>query len=252
MKDILACFRPDLFAGSAVVVSGGSSGLGLAIAQGFAGLGASVVATGTSESKLADAATDPANLGIKFRRLDVRDSQAVADFMHGLARLDVLVNAQGIGRPVEEWDEAVFLDVLDVNLSSVMRLSTAAKPLLETSKGSILNIASMLSYLMDTVVPAYTTSKTGLLGLTRVLAHAYGPLGIRVNAIAPGYHRTELTRPMWDNPEISGKFADRAALKRWGEADDVVGAALFLASPAGAFITAAALPVDGGYVSGNS
>jgi NAD(P)-dependent dehydrogenase (short-subunit alcohol dehydrogenase family) len=251
MKDILSSFRSDLFSGKHVIVSGGSSGLGLAIAQGFAGLGAQVIATGTSADKLRAASADAANRGIDFRKLDVRDNSAVTAFFQDTPALDILINAQGIGRPLEEWNESEFLDVMDVNLNSVMRLSRAAKPLLEHSRGSILNIASMLSYLMDTVVPAYTTSKSGLLGLTRVMAHAFGPAGIRVNAIAPGYHRTELTRGMWGNPEIAGKFAEKSALKRWGEAEDVVGAALFLASPAAAFITAACLPVDGGYVTGN-
>jgi NAD(P)-dependent dehydrogenase (short-subunit alcohol dehydrogenase family) len=251
MKQILESFRSDLFANQFVVVSGGSSGLGLAIAQGFAGLGANVVATGTSDEKLLRADADPANRGIEFRKLDVRNSEAVAAFFKLLPSLNALVNAQGIGRPVDEWNEAAFLDVIDVNLSSVMRTSMAAKPHLERSRGSILNIASMLSYLMDVVVPAYTTSKSGLLGLTRVLAHALGPAGVRVNAIAPGYHRTELTRGMWANPDITGKFAEKSALKRWGEAEDVVGAALFLASPAAAFITGSCLPVDGGYVIGN-
>ena len=87
MEDVLACFLPDLYAGSSVVVSGGSSGLGLAIAQGFAGLGASVRATGTSDAKLAAAGADPANLGITFHRLDVRDTAAVTAFMGGLTRL---------------------------------------------------------------------------------------------------------------------------------------------------------------------
>ena len=251
MNDVLSTFRSDLFAGRGVLVSGGSSGIGLAIAQGFAGLGADVVATGTSEAKQAAARTDPANRGITFARLDVRDAAAVGAFVSDLSRLDVLVNAQGIAKPVDEWTEQAFLDVMDVNLHSVMRLSSAAKPLLETSRGSIINIASMLSFLQDTVVPAYTTSKSGLLGLTRVLAHGWGPQGIRVNAIAPGYHRTELTRPMWDNPLIADKFAQHAALKRWGEVEDVVGAALFLASPAAAFVTGICMPVDGGYVVGN-
>ncbi len=251
MNDVLASFSPTLYRGRKVVVSGGSSGLGLAVAQGFAGLGADVIATGSSAAKLEHARKLPENAGISFQRLDVRDTEAVKAFFSSLTQLDVLVNAQGTAQPVEEWNEKAFMDVMDVNLNSVLRLAMAAKPLLEISRGSILNVASMLSYLMDVIVPAYTTSKTGLLGLTRVMAHKFGPEGIRVNAIAPGYHRTELTKAMWSDPVGAEKFANHAALKRWGEAEDIVGAVLFLSSPAAAFITGTCLPVDGGYVSGN-
>jgi NAD(P)-dependent dehydrogenase (short-subunit alcohol dehydrogenase family) len=109
----------------------------------------------------------------------------------------------------------------------------------------------MLSYLADVEVPAYCASKTGILGLTRALAHSFGVAGVRVNAIAPGYHRTDMTRALWESPASASKISARAALKRWGEAEDLVGAALFLASPAAAFVTGVTLPVDGGYMSGN-
>ena len=98
-----------------------------------------------------------------------------------------------------------FLDVMDVNLNSVMRLSMAARPLLARSKGAIVNFASMLSYVVDDAVPAYSASKTGLLGLTRTLAHRFGPEGIRVNAIAPGYHKTDMTKGLWSDPEPAGE-----------------------------------------------
>jgi NAD(P)-dependent dehydrogenase (short-subunit alcohol dehydrogenase family) len=106
----------------------------------------------------------------------------------------------------------------------------------------------MLSYLVDDSVPAYCASKTGILGLTRALAHRFGPQGIRVNAIAPGYHKTNMTKPLWSDPEPAAKIARKAALKRWGTVDDLVGTAIFYASPASAFVTATTLPVDGGYV----
>jgi NAD(P)-dependent dehydrogenase (short-subunit alcohol dehydrogenase family) len=129
-----------------------------------------------------------------------------------------------------------------------MRLSMAARPLLQAGPGSIINIASMLSYLSDDSVPAYCASKTGVLGLTRALAHRFGPDGIRVNAIAPGYHKTDMTKALWDDPVPAEKIRVKTALKRWGSVDDLVGTALFLASPAAAYITATTLPVDGGYV----
>jgi NAD(P)-dependent dehydrogenase (short-subunit alcohol dehydrogenase family) len=243
-------FRPGLFTGRRVLVSGASSGIGLAIAQGFTALGADVVATGSSTTKLNALRAEEALASIRFERLDVRDAGAITEFVGELGELDVLVNAAGVARPVDEYRDDVFCSVIDVNLTSVMRLSMAARPLLERSRGSIVNVASMLSYLADVDVPAYCASKTGILGLTRSLAHAFGGAGVRVNAIAPGYHRTEMTRAFWESPPSAERIAARSALKRWGEVDDLVGATLFLSSPAAAFITGVTLPVDGGYVTG--
>ncbi len=250
MDDPLATFRPDLFAGHRVLVSGASSGIGLAIAHGFARCGASVVATGTSEAKLATSRAESGDASIAFAKLDVRNQADVEAFVGGMERIDVLVNAHGVARPVDEFRDDVFREVIEVNLSSVMRLATAARPQLARTRGSITNIASMLSYLADAAVPAYGASKTGLLGLTRALAHAWGPDGIRVNAISPGYHRTDMTKPLWSETRSFEAIERHAALRRWGTVDDLVGAALFLASPAAAFITGADLPVDGGYVVG--
>jgi len=126
----------------------------------------------------------------------------------------------------------------------------AAHPLLVNSRGAIINVASMLSYLADDSVPAYCASKTGIMGLTRALAHKFGPEGIRVNAIAPGYHKTDMTKPLWTDPVPAGKIAAKSALKRWGTVEDLVGTAVFFASPASMFVTATTLPVDGGYVVG--
>jgi NAD(P)-dependent dehydrogenase (short-subunit alcohol dehydrogenase family) len=239
-------FAANLLSGKTVVVSGGTSGIGLAVATGFAAAGATVIATGSSQQRLHNAREETTH-AIRFEQLDVRDSQSVEVFFGGLDRLDVLVNCQGIARPDSEWNEDVFLDVMDVNLNSAMRLSRAAFPLLKRSAGSIVNFASMLSYLADESVPSYTASKTGIVGLTRALAHKYGRDGVRVNAVAPGYHRTEMTRPLWSVPDSEERIADRSALKRWGTADDLVGPILFLCSPAAAFVTGVTLPVDGGY-----
>lgn len=248
MQDILSTFRPDLFAGKTVVVSGGSSGIGLTLAQGFARLGASVIATGSTSARLDAAKAGNVDRGIRFERLNVRDKKAVDAFFAGLSSLDVLVNAQGIARPDAEWTEETYLEVIDVNLNSAMRLSMAAHPLLVKSKGSIINFASMLSYLADDSVPAYCASKTGIMGLTRALAHKFGADGIRVNAIAPGYHKTDMTKGLWTDPVPAEKIANKSAFKRWGTTEDLVGTAIFYASPASLFVTATTLPVDGGYV----
>lgn len=250
MDETLHSFRPDLYAGKRILVSGASSGIGLAVAQGFARLGGEVVATGSSADKLAAAERDHGSARLRFAVLDVRDPGAVASFVGALPALDVLVNMAGIARPHSEFTEDGYREVIEVNLNSVMRLSVAARPHLAKSRGSIINTASMLSYLADAAVPAYGASKSGILGLTRHLAHAFGPEGIRVNAIAPGYHKTAMTQPLWTDPAAATRIAERSALKRWGSVDDLVGAALFLASPAAAFITGVDLPVDGGYVTG--
>ncbi len=252
IQSILETYRSNLFDGKFVVVSGATSGIGLAIAQGFAGLGASVVATGSNPGKIASESGKPENRGIRFEQLDVRDGEAIRAFASSFDRLDVLVNAQGIGRGEAEHTEDVFLDVIDVNLNSVMRLCYAFREHLIRSKGSIVNISSMLSYLVEPEVPAYAASKTGILGLTRTLAHAYGPSGVRVNTISPGYHKTDMTKPLWSVEKSHDLIADHSALKRWGSTADLVGAAIFYASPAAQFVTATDLPVDGGYVVGNT
>jgi len=248
MNDVLAAFRPDLFAGKRILVSGASTGIGLAIAQGFAKLGGEVIATGSSPHKLEAARADAANASIRFETLDVRDRKAVDAFVGALPGLDVLVNAAGIVRPDDEYEEEAYLEVVDVNLNGAMRLSMAAYPHLKASRGAIINTASMLSYLADERVPAYGASKTGILGLTRALAHKFGRDGIRVNAIAPGYHKTSMTKDLWTHPQHAGTIANKAALKRWGTVEDLVGTAVFFASPAALFVTATTLPVDGGYV----
>lgn len=250
MSDILSGFLPDMFAGKTVLVSGGTSGIGLEIARGFSRLGATTIATGSSASKLADCRERAEDKAIDFRQLDVSDSAQVSALFTSLLKLDVLINAAGVARPEEEYEESVFMQVMDVNLNSVMRLSQAAIPRLLESSGCIVNVASMLSYLADALVPAYCASKSGVTGLTRALAHRYGPQGVRVNAIAPGYHKTSMTRPLWSDPSAAEHICQRTALKRWGRADDLTGAAIFLCSDAEQYITGVTLPVDGGYVSG--
>ncbi|MBE7209824.1 MAG: SDR family oxidoreductase [Gluconacetobacter diazotrophicus] len=246
MADVVGTFRSDLFAGRQVLVSGGTSGIGLDLARGFRALGADVLATGSSAAKLAALDGDAEN-GIRFARLDVRDEAEIREVVGALPRLDVLVNAAGIARPGAEWEPATFEEVMDVNLGSAMRLAQAARPRLAEARGSVINYASMLSFLADAEVPAYCASKTGILGLTRALAHAWGPDGIRVNAVAPGYHETDMTRPLWSQPRHRDTIRDQTALKRWGSTLDLVGATVFLASPAAGYVTGTCLAVDGGY-----
>lgn len=223
-----------------IVVIGGSGGIGRAIATGFASAGDHVIATGH--------APVPAAAGITDIQLDIRDSAAVDAFFGKLDRLDVLVNAAGvIRRGGEEFTAEGFADVIDINLTGTLRAATAARPLLAASGGSILNIASMLTYFGSGVAPAYAASKGGIAQLTRSLAIAWAAQGIRVNAIAPGWIATPLTGALQEDATRSARILDRTPMTRWGRPEDLVGPALFLASSGAAFVTGAILPVDGGY-----
>jgi NAD(P)-dependent dehydrogenase (short-subunit alcohol dehydrogenase family) len=229
------------FSGRKVLVSGGTSGIGAALAAGFAGAGAEVVAAGLPGPV-------PAPGGITELRLDVRDAAAVADLAHALGRLDILVNAAGIIRRDEEFDPAVFADVVDINLNGSMRLCAACRPLLAASRGAIVNLASMLSFFGGGRVPAYSASKGGVAQLTRSLAIAFALHGIRVNAVAPGWIETPLTAGLVADPARSAAILERTPLGRWGQPGDIVGPVMFLCSPAAAFVTGVILPVDGGYL----
>ena len=237
------CYAPGLFAGRRIVVVGGTSGIGAAIGAAFGALGGEVQVTGATRPEV-EAAALPAEL------LDVTDGAAVACFFAALPRLDVLVNCAGILRRGAEHDPSVFAQVLDVNLTGTMRCCAAARPHLAASRGCIVNTASMLAFFGGPLVPAYSASKGGVAQLTKSLAIAYAADGIRVNALAPGWIATQLTQALQDDPARSAQLLGRTALGRWGQTDEVAGAALFLASPAARFITGTILAVDGGYLAG--
>lgn len=236
--------RP-FFEGRRVLVTGGAAGIGGAIAAGFAAAGAEVTATAVSDGEIAACAPAP---GVRLERLDVRDAAAVARLVGGLPGLDVVVNCAGVIRRGEELDPEVFAEVLDVNLTGSMRVSAAARPLLaRAGGGAIINTASMLSYFGGGLVPGYAASKGGVVQLTKSLAIAYAADGIRVNAIAPGWIRTPLTRALQDDRGRAEAILARTPLGRWGEPGDLAGPVLFLASPLAGFVTGAVLNVDGGY-----
>lgn len=245
---ITRAFANDLFAGRTVLVTGGTSGIGLGCATAFAALGARVVATGATAAECERAAAAEGDR-ISFVPLDVRDGDGIDRVIAGLERLDVLVNAAGVIRRDVEFQPETFADVVDINLNGTMRVCAAAKArLAQAGGGAVVNIASMLSFFGGPRVPAYSASKGGIAQLTKSLAAAWAADGIRVNAVAPGWIATPLTAELQNDEARSSAILSRTPMGRWGTPEDVAGGALFLASPAARFITGAILAIDGGYL----
>lgn len=180
--------------------------------------------------------------------MDVSSPDSIQLATSHLKRVDVLVNAAGVIRRGEEHTPEVFAKVIDINLNGAMRMATACYPMLKQSQGSVIMIASMLSFLGSGPAPAYSASKGGIAQLTKSLGIAWAADGIRVNAIAPGWIETPLTAALREDPVRREAILKRTPMGRWGVPEDLTGPALFLASPAAAFITGAILPVDGGYL----
>jgi NAD(P)-dependent dehydrogenase (short-subunit alcohol dehydrogenase family) len=235
------------FAGRRVLVTGGTSGIGAAIARGFLEAGAAVTVTGLTVAEVDAAAEEPGLHDAGRRVVDVRDADGITALIGGLPGLDVVVNCAGMIRRGDELDPAVFATVVDVNLTGAMRVSSAARPLLARSGGAIINLASMLSFFGGGLVPGYSASKGGIAQLTKSLAIAYADDGIRVNAIAPGWIATPLTAALRDDPARADAILARTPLRRWGQPEDLVGAVLYLCSPVASFVTGTILVVDGGY-----
>jgi NAD(P)-dependent dehydrogenase (short-subunit alcohol dehydrogenase family) len=227
------------------LVTGGTTGIGLGIATAMIDAGYEVTATGLTDAQVAAV---PQRQHLSAVKLDVTSAESVAEVLAPFHELAALINCAGvIFRGGAEYDMANFQKVIDVNLTGTMRMCVGAHAKLAAARGSIINTASMLSYFGGPLIPAYTASKGGVAQLTKALAVAWAPEGIRVNAIAPGWIATELTRGLVEDEGRSAAILQRTPMQRWGEPGDVAGVAVFLCSEAARFITGAILPVDGGY-----
>ena len=227
-----------------LLVTGGTSGIGLALAVGFAEAGWDVVAAGLRSDEVA---LRQVNERIRVVELDVTDSVAIDRVVAECPRIDALINAAGIIQRIDEFKQPVFERVVDVNLHGTMRVCTACKNKLAKSGGSIVNIASMLTFFGGGLVPAYAASKGAIGQLTKSLAIAWAADRVRVNAIVPGWIETPLTVDLRNDKERNKSIVSRTPMARWGKPEELVGPALFLTSDAASFVTGALLTVDGGY-----
>lgn len=230
--------------GKHVLISGGCGGIGSAFARAFLQHGAQVTVTDLNPPP-----DDLLKAGAHFENLDVTSDDAVLALSKKIATLDVLIHCAGKLKRWEEHQPEVFRDIVDIHLFGNVRLAAAFRPHLKITRGCLINIASMYSYFGAPQVPAYAAAKTAIVGLTRSLALAYAEDGIRVNAIAPGWIATDISRGGRENPEFNDKLMARLPNKRWAEPEELAGTALFLASPAAGLINGVTIPVDGGYTS---
>ncbi len=240
-------------AGRVALVTGGNGGIGRSIALGFKEQGATVIVTGRNPDKNARM-TEELGEGHALIELDVRDEyavdQAVADIVTRFGSLDILVNNAGIARrsSVLEMSTAEWNAVLETHLTGSFFCARAtAKAMVAGGRGGkIINIGSMYSLLGPPNVANYAAAKTGMVGLTRALGVELAVHNIQVNALLPGWHKTDLNRAILDGP-LGDEIRHKTPARRLGTPDDLMGAAIFLASPASDFVTATTLVVDGGY-----
>jgi 2-deoxy-D-gluconate 3-dehydrogenase len=250
---ILDAFRLD---GKVALVTGASTGLGAAIAIALAEAGADVACHGNTHAPDASCAA-VIKAGRKAFALtgDLGDSKTparlIGSALEQFGRLDILVNNAGTIRraPATEYSEEDWATVIEVNLSSVFRMAQlAGRHMIERGGGKILNIASLLSFQGGITVPAYAASKGGVAQLTKALANEWAAKNINVNAIAPGYMRTDNTKALRENETRNRQILERIPAARWGEPSDLGGAAVFLCSPASDYVNGHVMVVDGGWM----
>jgi 2-deoxy-D-gluconate 3-dehydrogenase len=247
--------NPFSLEGKAALITGANTGLGQGIAVALAEAGANIAVAGFVPPAETEAIIK--KIGRKFVNIDANlmtiepVGRIVEEAVAGLGRLDILVNNAGMIRRADalEFSEKDWDDVMNVNIKSAFFLSQAAgRQFVKQGGGKIINIASMLSFQGGIRVPSYTASKSGIAGITRLLANEWASKNINVNAIAPGYMATDNTAQLRDDPERSKAILDRIPANRWGKPSDLAGAAVFLASAASDYVNGAIIPVDGGWL----
>ncbi len=241
--------------GRVALVTGSSAGIGLALARGLAGAGATVVLNARNPGKLQASAQALRDQGATVHALafDVTEALAVADAVARIEAqigpIDILVNNAGMQKraPLQDFEMADWQLLMRTNLDSVFIVGQAvARHMIARGRGKIINICSVQSELGRPNIAPYTASKGAVKMLTKGMAIDWGPHGLQVNGLGPGYFKTELNQALVDNPEFSSWLIGRTPSRRWGDVDDLVGAAVFLASDASRFVNGHILYVDGG------
>ena len=241
--------------GRLALITGSSAGIGLALAGGLAEAGARIVINGRSADKVAAAAEPLRAAGHDVHEMpfDVTDPSAVATAVATIERdvgpIDILINNAGIQRrgPLEDFPDETWHELMRTNLDAVFYLSkSVVQHMKPRGTGAIINICSVQSELGRPSIAPYTASKGAVKMLTKGMAIDWGQYGVRVNGLGPGYFATELNAALVADETFSSWLCDRTPLGRWGEVDELIGAAVFLASDAASFVTGHVLYVDGG------
>jgi gluconate 5-dehydrogenase len=241
--------------GRVALVTGSSAGIGLELARGLAGAGATAVLNARNPGKLQASAQALRDQGATVHALafDVTEASAVAEAVARIEAeigpIDILVNNAGMQKraPLQDFEQADWQLLMRTNLDSVFIVGQAvARHMIPRQRGKIINICSVQSELGRPNIAPYTASKGAVKMLTKGMAIDWGPHGLQVNGLGPGYFKTELNQALVDNPEFSAWLIGRTPSRRWGDVEDLVGAAVFLASDASRFVNGHILYVDGG------